>query len=67
MFAPETYVCDMCGNIHTSKRTLIEINTQDVIQSNMVTSFSNRTYHLCNKNDRCVKQWASTINQKELR
>ncbi len=67
MFAPQTYVCDMCGKTHTEKRTMIEIELGNVIKNGFKTSFSNKTYHLCNKNDKCVKLWASTINQHEIR
>lgn len=67
MIAPQTYVCDMCGKTHAEKRTLIEIELGNVAKNGIQTSFSNQTYHLCDKNNKCIKLWASTLNQNELR
>lgn len=67
MLAPETYVCDICGNTHADKRTILEVEVGEVRQNGMRTSFSNQTYHLCNKNNKCAKLWAMTLNQQETR
>lgn len=68
MFAPQTYVCDMCGKLHADKTNILEIHLGKVLQHGCVeTPFSNKIYHLCNKNDKCVKRFAMTLNQKEIR
>lgn len=68
LLAPQTYVCDHCGKLHTEKRFVLEINLGDVVNSGgFISGFSNKTYHFCNKNNKCIEKWIGVLNQKEIR
>lgn len=69
MLAPETYVCDRCGKMHAEKRFIIEINLGDVVNhgGSSVSAFSNKTYHFCNRNNKCLEKWIGVLNQSEIR